>query len=780
MAEDGITMGESSQRLNGLKRAREEGMRYTRYTEEQIEVLEKVYAQCSNPNRFQRAQIMSEQPLLKDVDNKQLKIWFQNRRSREKQKKENSELVAENKNLDVANKLLRDENDRLQKQSMASKLGRVPEVNTSDAPVRVNADNNRLILLAEEAKNEIIAKVFGTVINWISIPNLKLPTSISVSDVSIASTCPGIAAKAISIVPFEPIKTIEILKDKQSWSRDCKKMEVFDKFPTKNGGTIELIKTQCYAPTTMACARDFFTLRYTSILEDNTFVLCEKSISDPDAISSSTTALEFVRAKILGSGYLIRPCEGGSTIHIVEHLDLEASSVPDVVRLLYESPELLTKKNIVHALQYIDHLEKVKNEIPPTCFGKPELSFLRRNGRRLSRGFNDATNGFTKDGWTLMNVDASDDVILSVKRTTNGLDPKYTNVICVKTSLIIQNVSPARLVKLLGERRADWLSFNVGDGSPGVSQATGFAYPGSDTHKLSDSPVLLGNTNYDDEILEVIRFDRLTNSPWHGSKEDIYHIQITNGMEDTDFGAWSEFIFAPTRRGLPNDADLLSSGFRIIPLGPNTGKRSSANEAAISHPRSLLNMAFQLPFETHFQDEVVTMAKHFIQHVICCVKKYCAELSTSEPTPVVKSTEGPSGLTPAMNSTEANPSTELNMDPNLVYSTNLAYMICQSYRQSSPMCIYANHAGLNMLETTTDNLQSVNVDSLLDGFNNVSLDVVLPTIMQQGYAILPPGYCLSLMNRCVSYEQAVVWVVQAPDGGSVHCLALAFINWSFI
>ncbi|KAL3819973.1 hypothetical protein ACJIZ3_005878 [Penstemon smallii] len=96
------------------------------------------------------------------------------------------------------------------------------------------------------------------------------------------------------------------------------------------------------------------------------------------------------------------------------------------------------------------------------------------------------------------------------------------------------------------------------------------------------------------------------------------------------------------------------------------------------------------------------------------------------------------------------------------------------------MCIYANHAGLTMLETTIDNLQSITVDSLLDGSNNVSLDVVPPTIMQQGYAILPPGYCLSLMNRCVSYEQAVVWAVQAPDGGSIHCLALAFINWSFI
>lgn len=34
----------------------------------------------------------------------------------------------------------------------------------------------------------------------------------------------------------------------------------------------------------------------------------------------------FVRAEMLPSGYLVRPCEGGgSIIHIVDHMDLEAS-----------------------------------------------------------------------------------------------------------------------------------------------------------------------------------------------------------------------------------------------------------------------------------------------------------------------------------------------------------------------------------------------------------------------------------------------------------------------
>ena len=47
-------------------------------------------------------------------------------------------------------------------------------------------------------------------------------------------------------------------------------------------------------------------------------------MSGSGAGPNPSTASQFVRAKMLPSGYLIRPCEGGgSIIHIVDHLDLE-------------------------------------------------------------------------------------------------------------------------------------------------------------------------------------------------------------------------------------------------------------------------------------------------------------------------------------------------------------------------------------------------------------------------------------------------------------------------
>eukprot|EP00262_Sarcandra_glabra_P015678 TRINITY_DN488_c1_g2_i1.p1 TRINITY_DN488_c1_g2~~TRINITY_DN488_c1_g2_i1.p1 ORF type:complete len:100 (+),score=16.56 TRINITY_DN488_c1_g2_i1:292-591(+) len=59
----------------------------------------------------------------------------------------------------------------------------------------------------------------------------------------------------------------------------------------------------------------------------------------------------FVRAEMLSSGYLIRPCEGrGSIIHIVDNMDLEPWSVPEVIRPLYESSTVLAQKTTMAEL----------------------------------------------------------------------------------------------------------------------------------------------------------------------------------------------------------------------------------------------------------------------------------------------------------------------------------------------------------------------------------------------------------------------------------------------
>jgi len=44
----------------------------------------------------------------------------------------------------------------------------------------------------------------------------------------------------------------------------------------------------------------------------------------------------FVRAEMLPSGYLIRPCEGGgSIIHIVDHMDLEVYDFQSATLIIF-------------------------------------------------------------------------------------------------------------------------------------------------------------------------------------------------------------------------------------------------------------------------------------------------------------------------------------------------------------------------------------------------------------------------------------------------------------
>lgn len=54
--------------------------KYVRYTAEQVEALERVYTECPKPSSMRRQQLIRECPILSNIEPKQIKVWFQNRR----------------------------------------------------------------------------------------------------------------------------------------------------------------------------------------------------------------------------------------------------------------------------------------------------------------------------------------------------------------------------------------------------------------------------------------------------------------------------------------------------------------------------------------------------------------------------------------------------------------------------------------------------------------------------------------------------------------------------
>ncbi|KAF3550253.1 hypothetical protein DY000_02010376 [Brassica cretica] len=788
--------------------------KYVRYTPEQVEALERLYHDCPKPSSIRRQQLIRECPILSNIEPKQIKVWFQNRRCREKQRKEASRLQAVNRKLTAMNKLLMEENDRLQKQvsqlvhensyfrqhtpnpSLPAKDTSCESVVTSgqhqlasQIPPK-DASPAGLLSIAEETLAEFLSKATGTAVEWVQMPGMK-PGPDSIGIIAICHGCAGVAARACGLVGLEPTRVAEIVKDRPSWFRECRAVDVMNVLPTANGGTIELLYMQLYAPTTLAPPRDFWLLRYTSVLEDGSLVVCERSLKSGP---SMPPVQHFVRAEMLPSGYLIRPCDGGgSIIHIVDHMDLEACSVPEVLRALYESPKVLAQKTTVAALRQLKQIAQESSQTNSSVNGwgrRPAA--LRALSQRLSRGFNEAVNGFTDEGWSVVG-DSMDDVTITVNSSpdklmglnlisSNGFAPVSNVVLCAKASMLLQNVPPAILIRFLREHRSEWADNNI---DAYLAAAVKVGPCSARVGGFGGQVILpLAHTIEHEEFMEVIKLEGLGHSPEDAIvPRDIFLLQLCSGMDENALGTCAELIFAPIDASFADDAPLLPSGFRIIPLdstkeasspnrtldlasaleiGPAGTTKASTDQSGNSGTcaRSVMTIAFEFGVESHMQEHVASMARQYVRGIISSVQRVALALSPSHICSQV-------GLRTPLGTPEAQ---------------TLARWICQSYRcymGAMPVFTFANQAGLDMLETTLVSLQDITLEKIFDDSGRKTLCAEFPQIMQQGFGSLQGGICISSMGRPVSYERAVAWKVLNEEENA-HCICFVFVNWSFV
>ncbi|PPR99966.1 hypothetical protein GOBAR_AA20699 [Gossypium barbadense] len=100
-----------------------------------------------------------------------------------------------------------------------------------------------LLYIAEETLIEFLSKATGTAVEWVQMPGMK-PGPDSIGIVAISHGCSGVAARACGLVGLDPTRVAEILKDRPSWYRDCRAVDVTNVLSTGNGGTIELLYMQ--------------------------------------------------------------------------------------------------------------------------------------------------------------------------------------------------------------------------------------------------------------------------------------------------------------------------------------------------------------------------------------------------------------------------------------------------------------------------------------------------------------------------------------------------------
>jgi homeobox-leucine zipper protein len=232
----------------------------------------------------------------------------------------------------------------------------------------------------------------------------------------------------------------------------------------------------------------------------------------------------------------------------------------------------------------------------------------------------------------------------------------------------------------------------------------------------------------------------------------------------------------------------LASALEIGSAGTKASTDQSGNSTCA---RSVMTIAFEFGIESHMQEHVASMARQYVRGIISSVQRVALALSPSHissqvglrtplGTPeaqtlarwICQSYRGYMGVELLKSNSDGNES----ILKNLWHHTDA--IICCSMK-ALPVFTFANQAGLDMLETTLVALQDISLEKIFDDNGRKTLCSEFPQIMQQGFACLQGGICLSSMGRPVSYERAVAWKVLNEEENA-HCICFVFINWSFV
>jgi homeobox-leucine zipper protein len=412
-------------------------------------------------------------------------------------------------------------------------------------------------------------------------------------------------------------------------------------------------------------------------------------------------------------------------------------------------------------------------------------------------------------------VNSSPDKLMGLNLSfANGFPSVSNAVLCAKASMLLQNVPPAILLRFLREHRSEWADNNMDAYSAAAIKVGPCSFSGSRVGNYGGQVILpLAHTIEHEEFLEVIKLEGIAHSPEDTiMPRDVFLLQLCSGMDENAVGTCAELIFAPIDASFADDAPLLPSGFRIIPLdsgkevanpnrtldltsaldiGPAGNKSSNDNSGNSGCMRSVMTIAFEFAFESHMQDHVASMARQYIRSIISSVQRVALALSPSN-------LSSQAGLRTPLGTPEAQTlarwifnSYRCFLGAELLKSNNEGNesllkslwhhsdaILCCTLK-ATPVFTFANQAGLDMLETTLVALQDIALEKIFDDHGRKILCSEFPQIIQQGFACLQGGLCLSSMGRPISYERVVAWKVLNEEENA-HCICFMFVNWSFV
>ncbi|CAL0305643.1 unnamed protein product [Lupinus luteus] len=283
---------------------------------------------------------------------------------------------------------------------------------------------------------------------------------------------------------------------------------------------------------------------------------------------------------------------------------------------------------VIQALRYLRQISQEVSQPSVTGWGRRPAA-LRALSQRLSKGFNEAVNGFADDGWSMLESEGVDGVTLHVNSSpskmmgvnlgyNNGFPSVTSSILCAKASI---------LLRFLWEHRSERADSRIDAYSAAAIKAGPCSLPGPQAG------------GFGGQFMEVIK---LENMGYYRDDMtipgDVFLLQLCSGVDEHAIGTSAELIFAPIDASLSDDPPILPSGFRIIPLGSGTDAASpnrtldlasalavgtTGNKAAGDNSghstKSVMTIAFMFACEIHLQESIATTVRQYVRNIIASI-----------------------------------------------------------------------------------------------------------------------------------------------------------------
>ncbi|KAF6167760.1 hypothetical protein GIB67_027538 [Kingdonia uniflora] len=148
-------------------------------------------------------------------------------------------------------------------------------------------------------------------------------------------------------------------------------------------------------------------------------------------------------------------------------------------------------------------------------------------------------------------------------------------------------------------------------------------------------------------FLEVFKLENIGHCPEDSiMSRDMFLLQVCSGMDGNSVGTCAKLILAPIDSTFADDAPLLPSSFRILPvdftvdasspnrtldlalaleIGPTGNRAAGDNSRNCASMRSVMTLAFQFELESHLQENVASMARQYIRSILSSVQRAIVE-----------------------------------------------------------------------------------------------------------------------------------------------------------